>query len=126
MLDDHAASGVVAFIQFATVLWVGIKRANIMSNAFVTVLATLVRNRFVAVGLVFLALGLLVLGVGRYGLVNALPNEQHVERNRENNRMMISEDADGCMDMRTLGRSNGVYMSIKPCKPHDKKDQANQ
>jgi hypothetical protein len=35
--------------------------------------------------------------------------------------MIITEDKDGCMDMRTLGRSNGVYLSIKPCKPSDGK-----
>jgi hypothetical protein len=68
-------------------------------------------------------LGLLIYGVARFGLVNSLPSEQHVERNRENNRMIMSEDKDGCLDMRTLGRSNGVYLSLKPCKPADKKDE---
>jgi len=68
-------------------------------------------------------LGLLMFGISRTGLVSSLPNEQHVEYNRENGRLILSEDKDGCMDMRTLGRSNGVYLSVKPCKPKDKKDE---
>jgi hypothetical protein len=59
----------------------------------------------------------LVYGVAKIGLINSLPAEQqHVERNRENNRMSMREDKDGCIDVRSLGRSNGVYMAVNKCK----------
>jgi hypothetical protein len=63
---------------------------------------------------------LLLYGIAHYGIVNSLPPEQHIERSRDSNRLVITEDKDGCMDVRTLGRSNGVYMAIAPCKPGEK------
>jgi len=89
-----------------------------------SVMTALFSRTAMAAGIIIAVMVLLLMGVSRIGLVNSLPGEQHMERNRDSNRLIITEDKDGCLDMRTLGRSNGVYMSIKPCKPGDKNQPA--
>jgi hypothetical protein len=128
MLDDQAALGVVGLILVTVMVVVGLMRFNYIfatvSTAVTRVVTRVMRTRAAVISLVFLMLGLLIYGIASFGLVNSLPSEeQHVERNRETNRMIMSQDKDGCLDMRTLGRSNGVYLSLNKCKPADKKDQ---
>src|ERR1700743_1811653 len=84
------------------------------------------RSRGAAAAMIFGALSLLLLGVAHYGLVNSLPPEQHVEKSHDGNRMKVTEDANGCVDTRTLGRSNGVYMSVKSCKDPEMQQRLNQ
>jgi hypothetical protein len=124
MLEDQAALGVVALILFVIMVTFGFMNANVISNAIVNTATKILKTRAAILSLVILMMFLLIYGVASFGLINSLPSEQHVERNRENNRMILSEDKDGCLDMRTLGRSNGVYLSLKPCKTPDKKDGA--
>ena len=122
MLEDQAALGVVALILFAVLLTLGFMRANHIFSAVFRFFGRILKTKVAVVAAIFLMLSLLIYGVANFGLVNSLPNEDRkaVERNRENNRMVVSQDKDGCMDMRTLGRSNGVYLSLKPCKPQGK------
>lgn len=84
------------------------------------------RTRGAAAAMIFGAMSLFLLGIAHYGLVNALPPEQHVERSRDVNRVKMTEDKNGCVDARTLGRSNGVYMSLKPCKDPEMEQKLNQ
>ncbi len=84
------------------------------------------RSRGAAMAMIFGALSLLLLGVAHYGLVNSLPPEQHVEKSHDGNRMKVTEDANGCVDTKTLGRSNGVYMSVKSCKDPDMQQRLNE
>jgi hypothetical protein len=127
MLDDQAAIGVVGLILFAVLVVTVFTRFNDIFAAVAGTVVKFIKTRFAIVSLIFLMLGLLIYGIASFGLVNSLPSEEkHVERNRENNRMILSEDKDGCLDMRTLGRSNGVYLSLKNCKPLDKREQEKQ
>ena len=119
-MEDQAAIGAVAVLLLFIFLGVLLARANVITGAFVKSIRSALRTRTALVTLVVLGLALLLYGIAQFGLVNSLPAEQHVERNRDSNRLIITQDKDGCLDMRTLGRSNGVYMSIKPCKPGDK------
>jgi hypothetical protein len=119
MRDDLATFGVVAVILVLATVFLGLRRADGLFLAS----ARLLKRPAIGISLLVAVLGLLVLGISRTGLVKSEPNEQHVEYNRENSRLILSEDKDGCMDMRTLGRSNGVYLSVKPCKPKDNKDE---
>ena len=119
-MEDQAAIGAVAVLLLFIFLGILLTRANVITGAFVKSIRSALRTRTALVTLVVLGLALLLYGIAQFGLVNSLPAEQHVERNRDNNRLIITQDKDGCLDMRTLGRSNGVYMSIKPCKPGDK------
>lgn len=124
-MEDQAAIGVAVVLILFIFLGVLAMRANVITEAFLRSLRAALRTRTAIVSLVILTMALLLFGIARYGLVNSLPAEQHVERNRDNNQYVITEDKDGCIDMRKLGRSNGVYMSIAPCKPGDK-DKQNQ
>lgn len=119
-MEDQAAIGAVAVLVLCIFLGVLVTRANVIGGAFVKSIRAALRTRTALVTLIVLGLVLLLYGIAQFGLVNSLPAEQHVERNRENNRLIITQDKDGCIDMRTLGRSNGVYMSVQPCKPGDK------
>jgi hypothetical protein len=121
MLEDQAAIGVAGLMLVVGLGWFALRQANILAGTKLLHLFRLFRMQIGVGVLLFLMLGLLIYGVARIGLVNSLAGEGHIERNRETNRMIITEDKDGCMDMRTLGRSNGVYLSIKPCKPSDGK-----
>jgi len=123
MLDDQAAIGVVGFILVIVLAVTIFMRFNDTVSAISAFLVKAMKTRAAIIALVFLMLGLLIFGISSYGIVNSLPKEeQHVERNRENNRLILSEDKDGCLDMRTLGRSNGVYLSLNKCKPAEKKE----
>jgi hypothetical protein len=126
MLEDQAAFGVVGLIMIAVTVVFVFMRFNSIFVALWVAFMRIMKTRVALVSLLFLALSLLIYGVASFGLVNSLPKEEerHVERNRENNRMIIGEDKDGCIDMRTLGRSNGVYLSLKKCDTTGKKDQA--
>ena len=126
MLEDQAAFGVVGLIVIAVSVVFVFMRFNTIFIALWELFIRVMKTRVALVSLLFLALSLLIYGVASFGLVNSLPKEEerHVERNRENNRMIMSEDKDGCLDMRTLGRSNGVYLSLKKCDQGQKKDQA--
>jgi len=105
-------------------LGVLLQRANVLTGAFLKSVGDALRTRTAAVGgLILLVTVLMVVLISRLGVINAQNSEQRVERNRDSNRLVITEDKDGCLDMRTLGRSNGVYMSIKPCKPGGDKNQ---
>jgi hypothetical protein len=125
MLEDQAAVGVVGLMLVVGLGWVALRQANIFAGMklpqMLPNVIRLLRSQFAIISMLFVMLALLIYGIAKIGLVNSLSGEGHVERNRENNRMIITEDKDGCMDMRTLGRSNGVYLSIKPCKPSDGK-----
>jgi hypothetical protein len=122
-MEDPAAIGAVAVLLLVIFLWILLSRANLIGGAFIKSFRAALRTRTALVTLIVLGLALLLYGIAQFGLVNSLPAEQHVERNRENNRLIITQDKDGCLDMRTLGRSNGVYMSVQPCKPGDKNKQ---
>lgn len=124
MLEDQAALGVVGLILFVVLVTFGFMRANDIWATIVKFVGKYLKTRAALISLLFVMLSLLIYGIASVGLVNSLPSEKHVERNRENNRMIMTEDKDGCLDMRTLGRSNGVYLSLKPCKPGDKKDES--
>lgn len=125
MLEDQAAVGVVGLMLVVGLGWVALRQANIFAGMklpqMLPNVIRLLRSQIAIISMLFVMLALLIYGIAKIGLVNSLSGEGHVERNRENNRMIITEDKDGCMDMRTLGRSNGVYLSIKPCKPSDGK-----
>jgi hypothetical protein len=122
-MEDQAAIGAVAVLLLFIFLGILMTRANLIGGAFVKSIRAAFRTRTALVTLIVFGLALLLYGIAQFGLVNSLPAEQHVERNRENNRLIITQDKDGCVDMRTLGRSNGVYMSVQPCKPGDKNKQ---
>ncbi len=122
-MEDQAAIGAVAVMLAFILLGVLAARANVLTGAFMRSIRTALRNRIALVSVIVLIMVLLLFGVSRYGMVNSLPAEQHVEHNRETNQYIITEDKDGCVEMRKLGRSNGVYMSIAPCKPGDKNQQ---
>ena len=125
MLEDQAAFGVVGLIMFVVTVVFVFMRFNSIFFALWDLFIRLMKTRAAIISLIFLMMGLLIYGVASFGLVNSEPSEEkHVERNRENNRMIMSEDKDGCLDMRTLGRSNGVYLSLKKCGPDAKKDQS--
>jgi hypothetical protein len=125
MIEDKAALGVVALILVVALIWFGLRRLDWIVAYFVGLFRPLKMpdsaSKILVVAIGGVMFGLLIWGVASYGLVNALPGQPHVERNRENSRMIVTEDKDGCVDMRSLGRSNGVYMSIKPCKPNEQK-----
>jgi hypothetical protein len=126
-MEDQAAIGVAAVLILFILVGVLATRANVITAAFMNSIRAALRTRTAVISLVVLIMALLLFGIARYGLVNSLPTEQHVERNRENNQYVITEDKDGCIDMRKLGRSNNVYMAVAPCKPGDKdKDKQNQ
>jgi len=125
MLEDQAAFGVVGLIMIVVTVVFVFMRFNSIFFALWDLFIRLMKTRAAIISLIFLMMGLLIYGVASFGLVNSEPSEEkHVERNRENNRMIMSEDKDGCLDMRTLGRSNGVYLSLKKCGPDAKKDQS--
>jgi hypothetical protein len=119
-MEDQAAIGAVAVMVLFIFLGVLAMRANTITSAFMRSISAALRTRTAIISGVVLVMALLLFGIARYGMINSLPAEQHVERNRETNQYVITEDKDGCLDMRKLGRSNGVYMSIAPCKPGDK------
>ena len=120
-MEDQAAIGAVAVLLLFIFLGVLLTRANLITGAFMKSIRAVLRTRTALVTLVVLGLALLLYGIAQFGLVNSLPAEQHVERSRgDNNRLVITQDKDGCVDVRTLGRSNGVYMAVSPCKPGDK------
>jgi len=126
-MEDQAAIGVAVVLILFIFLGVLAMRANVITSAFMRTLRAVLRTRTALISGVVLVMALLLFGVARYGMINSLPAEQHVERNRDSSRYVITEDKDGCIDMRKLGRSNGVYMSVAPCKPGDKtKNQPNQ
>lgn len=119
-MEDQAAIGAVAVLLLFIFLGILLTRANLIGGAISKSIRAALRTRTALITAIVLGLTLLLFGIARFGLVNSLPAEQHVERNRDNNRLIITQDKDGCIDMRTLGRSNGVYMSVQPCKPGDK------
>src|SRR4051794_20099182 len=119
-MEDQAAIGAVAVLLLFIFLGILLTRANLIGDVFVKSIRAALRTRAALVTLIVFGLALLLYGIAQFGLVNSLPAEQHVERNRENNRLIITQDKDGCVDVRTLGRSNGVYMAVQPCKPGDK------
>ena len=119
-MENQAAIGAVVILLLFIFLGVLLTRANLIGGAFVKSIGAALRSRTALVAFLVLGMALLLYGITQFGLVNSLPGEQHVERNRESNRLVITQDKDGCVDMRTLGRSNGVYMSVQPCKPGDK------
>lgn len=119
MSEDLATFGVVAIILLLGALILSVRR---MTRLF-PVWSRVLRRPAVAGAILVLLCAALAAGVARVGLVNSQPGDQHVEHHRENNRLILSEDENGCLDMRTLGRSNGVYLSVKPCKGIDKKDE---
>jgi len=120
-MEDQAAIGAVAVLLLFIFLGILLARANLIGGAFVKSIRAALRTRTALVSLIVIGLALLLYGVAQFGLVNSLPAEQHVERSRgDNNRLIITQDKDGCTDVRTLGRSNGVYMAVTPCKPADK------
>ena len=122
-MEDQAAIGAVAVLLLFIFLGILLTRANLIGGAFVKSIRAALRTRTALITLIVIGMTLLLYGIAQFGLVNSLPAEQHVERNRDNNRLIITQDKDGCIDMRTLGRSNGVYMSVQPCKPGDKNKQ---
>lgn len=119
-MEDQAAIGAVAVMLLFIFLGVLAMRANVWTGAFMRSIRAALRTRTALISGIALIMVLLLFGIARYGMVNSLPAEQHVERNRDTNQYIITEDKDGCIDMRKLGRSNGVYMSVAPCKPGDK------
>ena len=120
-MEDQAAIGAVAVLLLFIFLGVLLARANVITGAFVKSIRAALRTRTALVTLIVLGLSLLLYGIAQFGLINSLPAEQRVERSRgDNNRLIITQDKDGCVDVRTLGRSNGVYMAVSPCKPGDK------
>lgn len=125
-MEDQAAIGAIAVLLLFIFVGILLTRANLIGTAFLKSVRPALRTRAALVTLVVLGLVLLLYGIAQFGLVNSLPAEQHVERNRDSNRLIITQDKDGCLDMRTLGRSNGVYMSVQPCKPGDKNKQQQQ
>lgn len=125
-MDDSAAIGAVVVLLLLVFAWILLSRANLIGGAFVKSVRAALHTRTALVTALVIGIALLLYGIAQYGLVNSLPAEQHVERNRESNRLIITQDKDGCLDMRTLGRSNGVYMSIQPCKPGDKNKNQQQ
>jgi hypothetical protein len=97
------------------------------NGAFIRRLRATINIRATAISLVLIAImALLLVGVSRSGMVTSLSGEGRIERSHDSNRLILTEDKDGCLDMRTLGRSNGVYMSIKPCHPGDKDKDKSQ
>lgn len=122
----------IAVIFFGLVLvvglgWFALRRANLLTEINVPTLMRLARTQTGMLSLLVVVLGVLFYGVFKVGLINSLPNESgHIERNRQTSRMIITQDKDGCVDMRTLGRSNGVYLAVAPCKPTEKKDNSDQ
>jgi amino acid transporter len=119
-MEDQAAIGAVAVMLLFIFLGIGLMRANVITGAFMRSMRTALRTRTAMVSGIVLLMALLLYGIAHFGLVNSLPAEQHVERNRDSNRLVITEDKNGCVDARTLGRSNGVYMALAPCKPGGK------
>lgn len=119
-MEDQAAIGAVAVLLLFIFLGILLTRANLITGAFVKSIRAALRTRTALVTGIVLALAFLLYGIAQFGLVNSLPAEQRVERHRDNNRLIITQDKDGCTDVRTLGRSNGVYMAVSPCKPGDK------
>ena len=79
-----------------------------------------VRTPFLVALGIAAAIVLLLYGIAQFGMVTPLAEEKHIERDRQSSRLVITQDKDGCIDLRTLGRSNGVYMAVAPCKPGDK------
>jgi hypothetical protein len=119
-MDDQAAISVVAVLILFIVVGIVLVRANVITSAFRRSVYAGLRTRTALISGIALVMALLLFGIARYGMINSLPAEQSVDRNRESNQYIMTEDKDGCIDMRKLGRSNGVYMSIAPCKPGDK------
>lgn len=117
MIEDMAALGVVALSLLVFLTVVALMRITVIKDKLLEFIRVSAPSKLVVLSILALVgfLGL-VYGVASVGLVNSLPAEQHVERNRENNRVSVREDKDGCLDMRTLGRSNGVYMAVNKCK----------
>jgi len=123
-MEIQAEIGAVIILILLILLGIGLMRANVITETVLRTARRKVRTRFLVAFGVTAAVVLLLYGIAQYGMVNSLPAEQHVERNRQSNRLVITEDKDGCLDMRTLGRSNGVYMAVQPCKPGDKDKKA--
>lgn len=119
-METQAAIGAVIVLVLIILLVIGLMRANVMTEAFLRTVKRNVRGQFLVAFGVCAAIFLLLYGISQFGLVNPLAEEKHIERNRESNRLVITQDKDGCTDLRTLGRSNGVYMAVSPCKPGDK------
>jgi len=119
-MEDQAAIGVAVVLILFIFLGVLLMRANVITSAFLRSVRAGLRTRMALITGISVVMALLLFGIARYGMVNSLPAEQHVERNRDSNQYIMTEDKDGCIDMRKLGRSNGVYMSVAPCKPGDK------
>lgn len=125
-MEDQAAIGVAVVLILFIFLGVLLMRANVITSAFMRSMRAALRTRTALVSGIVVVMALLLFGIARYGMINSLPAEQRIERNRDNNQYVITEDKDGCIDMRKLGRSNGVYMSVAPCKPGDKAKNKNQ
>ena len=119
-MELQAEIGAVVILILLVLIGIGLMRANVITGAFLRKARGTVRTRFLVALGIAAAVVLLLYGVAQYGMVNSLPAEQHVERNRQSNRLVITEDKDGCLDLRTLGRSNCVYIAVQPCKPCDK------
>ena len=89
-------------------------------KTFIGTIRSSARGPFwIALGVVA-SIVLLLYGVAQFGMITPLSDEKHIERDRQSSRLVITQDKDGCIDARTLGRSNGVYMALAPCKPGDK------
>jgi len=119
-METEAAIGAVIVLLLITLIGVGLMRANLMTGAAIRTVRRNVRAPFLWVLGGVAVIVLLLYGAAQVGMVNPLAEEKHIERNRESNRLVITQDKDGCIDARTLGRSNGVYMALAPCKPADK------
>jgi len=119
-METKAAIGAVVILLVLIFLGIGLMRANMITGTVMRSVRKNVRTPFLMAFGIVAAIVLMLWGVAQIGMVNPLAEEKHIERNRESNRLVITQDKDGCIDARTLGRSNGVYMALAPCKPGDK------
>jgi len=119
-METKAAIGAVVILLVLIFLGIGLMRANMITGTVIRSVRKNVRTPFLMAFGIIAAIVLMLWGVAQIGMVNPLAEEKHIERNRESNRLVITQDKDGCIDARTLGRSNGVYMALAPCKPADK------
>ena len=122
-METKAAIGAVVILLVLIFLGIGLMRANMITGTVMRSVRKNVRTPFLMAFGIVAAIVLMLWGVAQIGMVNPLAEEKHIERNRESNRLVITQDKDGCIDARTLGRSNGVYMALAPCKPADKNKQ---
>ena len=128
MAEIQGLLTLIVIICVVALLVIVLVRTDTSSGAaFRRSLGPSLRTRGAAVTMIGMVMSLLLLGIAHYGLVNSLPPERPVERSRQDvNRVKLTEDKDGCVDARTLGRSNGVYMSLKPCKDPEMQARLNQ